>query len=344
MKPGELVQAIFYPLTETAVVVPLIVFWLLMSLAQIAGLLGVLLSLIVMLAVYRFQMIILEARAMGRTPTTPDIEFFSWFGQWWSVFPLPMAIFIAWATIVTGENFGVAAAVLVLMFAGAIWPASLAVLAITHSPLQSVNPFAVGALLKRCGDTFWMASVFLVVAGWVSLLAISLPPVIANFIQLLLTFSFFSVTGSLIRPYDLIGDVRIPESPPPAAGEVDAHIEKGRTETLTHAYGFMSRGNREGGFKHVVDWIDRDPDPVAAWKWFFERMLRWEEQEHALFFAQHYLHDMLQHGEKVPAVKLMMRCRLIDASFRPERSDLPAAIEAAESSGNNELAAVLRRW
>jgi hypothetical protein len=72
-------------------------------------------------------------------------------------------------------------------------------------------------------------------------------------------------------------------------------------------------------------------------------MLRWEQKQHALFFAQHYIHDMLQHGEKITALKVIMRCRLIDDQFHPSREDLPAVIEAAESSGNIELAAVLKR-
>jgi len=38
-----------------------------------------------------------------------------------------------------------------------------------------------------------------------------------------------------------------------------------------------------------------------------------------------------------------MRCRLANEQFHPLREDLPAAIEAAESTGNIELAAVLRR-
>ena len=43
------------------------------------------------------------------------------------------------------------------------------------------------------------------------------------------------------------------------------------------------------------------------------------------------------------ALKVILRCRLIDAQFRPFPEDVPAAIEAAENSGNIELATVLKR-
>ena len=112
---------------------------------------------------------------------------------------------------------------------------------------------------------------------------------------------------------------------------------------MAHAYGFISRGNRDGGFSHIIEWIGKETDIVVAWAWFFDNMMRWDQKQHALFFAQHYIHDMLQHGEKIPALKVIMRCRLENDQFHPLREDLPAAIEAAISSGNIELAAVLKR-
>ena len=119
--------------------------------------------------------------------------------------------------------------------------------------------------------------------------------------------------------------------------------EADRTRVLNHAYGFISRDNRSGGLEHIFAAIEDDPDPAAAWVWFLERMLSWEDQTAALFFAQHYLHDLLQHGEPVRAAKLMMRCRLIDEQFRPLPEDIDAAIEAATAVSNDELVAVLQR-
>jgi hypothetical protein len=112
---------------------------------------------------------------------------------------------------------------------------------------------------------------------------------------------------------------------------------------LNHAYGFISRDNRAGGFRHIFDWINEDPEPAAAWAWFLDRMLVWESPKPALFFAQHYLHEQLQHGEQVAAVKLILRCRMMDERFRPLEEDHAAAIAAAEAVSNDDLAADLRR-
>ncbi len=344
MKPIDVFRAIAYPLVEPAVLVPLLVFWLLLILSTAAGLLGLFLLIVVVPAVLRYQVIVLEARARGVTPATPDIDFFRWFGNAWTLFPVPVALLLVLLTIETAQRFGTGWAALVVLFSSVFFPASLAVLAITQSPLQSLNPVALYRLLKQCGGTFWIATAFLFFAAWMSAEAESLPPVLASLVQLVLSFSFFSLVGSLIEPYGLVDDIDIPAPLEKTARAVQDDIEKTRTHELNHAYGFISRDNRAGGFKHIFSQIEKDPDPVAAWAWYFERMLAWENQDHALFFAQHYLHDMLHYGERVAAVKLMQRCRLVDESWKPQRDDLPAAIEAAESIGHIELAAVLKRY
>ncbi len=344
MNPSKILKAVAYPLTQSSVLIPVLVLWLLMSFARWGGVVGMFLMFLTIPAVFRHQMIILEARASDRVPPIPDTDFFRWFGNAWSLFPVPLVLLTGWAVIGAGENFGAGGRIAVLAAAGAFLPASFAVLAITHSPLQSLNPLAILRLLRECNDTFWIASVYMVLAGCLIIMTEALPDMLANLATMLLISSVFSLIGSLIEPYGLMDDVSIPDSLQPDEKQVEGDLEKQRVDVLSHAYGFMSRGNREGGFKHVTERIAAEPDTVAAWAWFFDQMLRWEQKQHALFFAQHYVHDMLLHGEKIPALKVILRCRLIDEQFKPFREDLPAAIEAAESSGNIELAAVLKRF
>jgi hypothetical protein len=72
-------------------------------------------------------------------------------------------------------------------------------------------------------------------------------------------------------------------------------------------------------------------------------MLRWEDTYPALLLAQQYLGRLLEHNDKIGAVKLMMRCRLVNKEFRPLQADLAAAIAAAEACQNNELLSILSR-
>ena len=343
MKPTDLIRAVFYPVTEWAVLVPLIFFWLLTSFALWGGVLGLFFLFFISLALLRFQMIVLEARARGAEPETPGIELFSVFGSAWTLFPVVLVVLYSGVIIWTGRTFGAEWAVVASLVASLFLPASLSVLAITRSPLQSVNPVAIFRLIGRCGNALLIASAYLALIVWLMYLSDGLPFLLANFVQTFLWFSFFSLTGSLIEPYDLFDEVDIYAPLEKTSAEISSDIDKQRVATLAHAYGFISRDNREGGFEHIFGEIEKDPDPVAAWAWYFDNMMRWERQEHALFFAQHYIHDMLAHGERIPALKVIMRCRLISEGFKPAPEDLPAAIQAAETSGNIELATVLKQ-
>lgn len=343
MKPSDVGRAIAYPLTAPAVLVPLVVFWLLISFATWGGVLGLFLLFLVIPAVFRFQMIVLEARARGVEPATPGVEFFNWFGNAWSLFPAPISILLVWAILESGENFGLAAAGGTAFLASVFFPASLAVLAITHSPLQSLNPVAIAGLLGRCGSTLWIATAFLFLSCWLIYLSDLMPAMLGNFLQLLLSFSFFSLVGSLIEPFGVVDEVYLPDVVETSDEKLRDDIEKHRAGVLSHAYGFISRDNRQGGMRHVIADIGKDDDPAAAWAWYFDRMLGWENQQHALFFAQHYVRDALRHGEDITALKVIMRCRLVSAGFKPFSEDRQAAVAAAERHRNIELADVLKR-
>ncbi len=140
-----------------------------------------------------------------------------------------------------------------------------------------------------------------------------------------LIFAFYTLTGSIVKPHELHREVDIHEPVEPDEQQTAAALARQRATVLGHAYGFISRGNRAGGLKHVFDWLQEDPQPDTAWFWFFEEMLRWETKEAALVFGQRLLSRLLQRGDEVAAVKLMLRCRLENDSFMPFPEDRLAA-------------------
>lgn len=118
--------------------------------------------------------------------------------------------------------------------------------------------------------------------------------------------------------------------------------QKQRRNVLNHAYGLVSRGNRAGGLQHIYGALQDDPDALSAWSWYLEQMFRWENCAAALQFAQQYLSRLLHDDAYVDAVKLMMRCRLVDESFRPLPEDRSLALTAAEQCHNDDLLTSLR--
>ncbi len=343
MKIVDLIRAIFLPLLEPPVFLMMVLFWIVVCIGTSGSPMGIFVLILCLAPLFRYQSIVVEATAKGESPGAFDAEFFGWAGSMWTMFPLLLAAALALLGYTVEQVAGQAGVLGVLLFAALFLPASMAVLAITHSPLQSVNPVAIGRLLGATLKTYWIAPVYLMIAGWGATQALQFSVVASNFVFLFVFFSAAAVIGTVIEPYGLVDDVDIPEPQEQSAEEVSNKMTQQRDAVLAHAYGFASRGNRDGGFDHILESIRTDADEVGAWAWYFDRMTRWEEPQHALFFAQLYIHDLLNHGDEVPALKLILRCRLIDERFKPRAEDLPAAIAAAERNGNFELAAVLQR-
>jgi hypothetical protein len=218
------------------------------------------------------------------------------------------------------------------------------VLALTHSPLESVNPFAHLRLVRRMGIVYVVPVAFLALNLLVfAPLQKHMPAVIQPAAALALAFMFVSVAGSAASAFGLAQEVDIHAPLDLPDEQRAADLEAERSRILNHAYGFVSRDNRAGGLQHIYAWLAQDPRPAEGWAWFFNAMLRWERNDAALFFGQRYLHRLLLVDEHVAAVKLIMRCRMLDETWKPDADDLEAAIKAAQICRNEELQVVLER-
>lgn len=343
MTPREFLDELAYPVRSSSTLIAIITFMLLLWLVSAAGMLGIWLAVAVVPAFLRYLTMIAEARAEGRDAAPPGIEYFSFAGSLWTLFPV-IPVFIMANLVGAAEDAwgGVPAAILAAIFA-LPFPAHVAVLVITHSPLQSIDPRALYRFVHRCGKSYWYAPAAAMLYVVVPRLFESLPHLALNFVEIYLLVALFAVTGAVTRGSDLFRDVELPENAEADEEKLIAGLARRRTAVLNHAYGFVSRGNRDGGLEHIYQWLVRDPDPDDAWPWFLEQMLRWEDCYPALLLAQQFLGRLLDNGDRVAAVKLMLRCRLVDETFRPLTADLAKAIEAAQACGNPDLAEALSR-
>jgi hypothetical protein len=71
-------------------------------------------------------------------------------------------------------------------------------------------------------------------------------------------------------------------------------------------------------------------------------MLKWENSNAALFFAQPYLHRLLLQQSEPATLKLLSQCFHANPQFRPAEEDRDDAIEVAERHGRNDLLRFLR--
>jgi len=343
LKPTEIARELAYPASNASVLMSLLLFFLLLRFAASGGILGLFLAFLVLPGLFRYLMLILESRAKGEETGPLTVDHFLWFGGAWSLFSaVHVAIFI-YSTYILGSLYGLAALLAGDALLAVVIPASLTVLAITRSPLQCLNPRSVSGVIRRCGPGYWVLPTYFLVTcvliWWLS--ALSLPDFVQELIAFYLIFAFYALIGGVVQPHRLHREVEIHDQVEPDQDAVDENLQKERTAILNHAYGFISRDNRAGGFKHIRDWLQQDPEPDDAWAWFFDQMMRWEVKKPALVFAQTYLSRLLHDGEYVTAVKVITRCRHVTESFQPLPGDRELALEAAEHCGNEELMKVL---
>ena len=343
MSVAEYCRELIFPARSLGTIVSLLAFYLLGSLIWLAGPIGIWLAIMVVPAMFRYLILLAQARARGIEAEPPGVEYFSPVGNWWTLFPAVPAFGVAQGWLFLTTSYGAVAAVLFGLVVAAIMPAMMAVLMITRSPAQSLNPFALWTLVRECGASYWFAPLTLGLMLIVPTLLSGLPNWLQSLLELYLVFAFYAVTGAITRQKQLIDEVYIDDPLEPDVEQQLSDLAAERMSILTHAYGFVSRGNRIGGLEHIYSWLRRDPDPDDAWPWFLEQMLKWEHDEHALFFAQTYLSRLLGLEDSIKASKLILRCRLLDERFRPLAEDLPAAIDAAGRCGNASLAEALKR-
>ena len=331
-----------YPARSLTTIMAILVFVILLQLALRAGVFGIWLAIILLPSLVRNLVVYLEARARDREPETAGIENFSWIGNYWSLFPIVPLAATAVALVRLADSGSSVGFWLLAAAAIALLPASLIVLAITHSPLQSVNPAALRMLFARVGIAYVVAPLFLamLLCAWVIL-----PPApgsLAAVVALYVSYVAFGICGAVVRSTSIVDDVDI-EVDETAGAERRRQNDLGaREKILSHAYGFASRGNISGALKLIESAVADDRAPDQAPEWYFTEMLKWEDPFAALKLAQGIVHDKLEAGDPKGAVKLILRGRLIDSAFVPRSEDLPAAIEAAEVCNNPELARTLR--
>ena len=343
MRAAELLRELAYPFTESAIVLAMLFFYALFWLSERAGLVGIGLLIIAVPAYLRYLVQLIEDRAHGRPAPVASIETFSLWSDPWALATLVhVAAIIAAITVL--EYVDVPAADVILAVAAAlVLPAAFAVLAVTHSPLQSLNPLAIARMLRACGPIYLVVPATLLA---VSVLLIALerlgwPDWLANLGTLYVCLLTFSLTGAVLHLRGIIFEVGLEVNDNDDVKTAPEDLEKQRQNVANHAYGFISRGNREGGLAHIRDWLQKEADASAAAQWYFNEMIRWEQQDAALIFGRDCLSHFLHHGEERRALKLISACLHADGRWKPLPDDRPAVMELAEKYSRDDLRRLL---
>jgi hypothetical protein len=344
VKPADLAREIAYPWLSVTTVVPMIVSWLLFSIALFFGLFGLFMFMVTLIPFLGYLMRLLEARAHNKEAPAFDAELMSLIGNGWAIFPLVIAVLLFWLQFILAQKVSVNVANVFIVVAGLIFPAFLGVLSITRAPLQGLNPFAIAKFIKASGSDYALLVVTLaIVAVGLYLFGRSgLSPFLLKLALVYGAFLLYSLTGAVVGGHRFVDDVHIPDALPATADQTREELLRDRQGIIGHAYGFLSRGNRAGGLAHIQSHIDGEYDQDEAYKWFFNEMLKWENSDAALFFAQAYLHRLLLQQNEAAALKLLSQCLHANEQFRPASEDRDDMAEVVERHGRSDLQKLLQ--
>lgn len=323
MKASDIGRELIYPLNNMAIVFAMIFFWLLFGLAQSARLLGIALLFLTVPAYLRYLLYLLEARANGKSAPVPEITMFNPADNFWTLTPLIYIAVGIWAGMLLAKMISAIGIILIAVPVLLIVPASMAVLAVTHSPAESLNPLAMLRMIRACGANYFVVPIVLVVLSglFVALYLAGVPLVLIDLGTSYQVVLLFTMTGTVLHRNNLAVQIEIPDSVEPTAEELARDLEEERQTVANHAYGFISRGNREGGFAHIRQWLEKETDADEACEWFFQEMLKWENTDPALFFAQEYLGRLLRWKMQNEALKLVVRCLHENERWRPRQEN-----------------------
>ncbi|MEQ9563345.1 MAG: hypothetical protein RLN69_12560 [Woeseiaceae bacterium] len=350
MKPAELLRELAFPLTQPALSLAMLFFWIVLGFAKFAGLFGLFLLFLAAPAYLRYLVTVLDDRAHGRGPEPPTVEMFNLTDNAWTLFPaIPIALLI-WANFAVSSlalEPGALATTLALLpelVFLLLMPAFLAVLSMTHSPVASLNPLTIAAVIRRSMPLYLLVPLALLPVALVldALRNAGVPSFLLDLGASYSLFLFCSLTGFVLFRSGLYLEVDIPDPIEPDREAVDAKLLAARKDVATHAYGFVSRGNRDGGLRHIQQRIDEEADVDGAYQWFFEEMLRWQSNDAVLYFAQTYLSRLLRIDQDAAAIRVLMRCLHRNPAFRPLEQDRQLLIDMLQKRGRSDLVTMLQ--
>jgi hypothetical protein len=338
----DYLRVLLVPFQLTTVIL-VVVFSLLLSVFDIAGIYGIFASLFLQIWVLKYCYVLIEQLAEGAgEPPVMSTDMLSPFEArpWVQLF-----IIIAGATACykIGGYAGLGLGIVLL----ALLPASIAVLGFGERFYQAVNPVTLFRVIRGLGPLYLaILAAMLVYAGIAALLTrIELPGIFEHAIRLLCELSFFGLIGGcmFLRRGQL--GYEPTESPERTAQKEENERIKLRAKMLDEVFQLARVGRQVDATAPLAKWI-RDLDAEHACRdayYVADQMQRWDNPTAVNTIGSTLIRHLLRFGRPEAALAVFERLRTKNAKFTMDSApDLRTLADFAESSGREELAASMR--
>ena len=188
-----------------------------------------------------------------------------------------------------------------------VFPASVALLAVTREFLAAIDP----RRLVAAGVGMGAAYLYCLLASVVAIALFRLAQIHGGLWYFALIYGLFwqaYLIGSTVYARRNVLGVSAPRSPEARSQQTHQRIVAIRERVLNQAYGFAAHGNLTGALKHIENYIDAEDDSLEARLWFLNESMRWEQRNFALAFGGRLADYCERRGFVDEAAALRQKC------------------------------------
>ena len=328
-------------------------FSVLLIVATKAGLFGIPLGLIILSWFTKYSFVLMDHLAEGVVePPVLSIEMVNPLTEQRPMIMLLLTIGLFYASDAASYWVGKQGELVLLIAAGAILPAIVAVQGATGTVVQSLNPRRVLGLIGRLrGD-------YVLILGFIGLVwllfRIVLESALGDALPLLLRIALlmyawlavFSLIGGVLfeRRLELgLDDVHTPESVASAAGDDDeTPDERARDQEIDRIYAEWRGGAHANAWKSVLALVGESKDELAELRWLYQRAAQWPDGRLAERLARELLPRLLAKHSTGEALDVARERLRKNPQFRPAGSaDLLTLVHLAKAAGDRATARLL---
>jgi hypothetical protein len=197
------------------------------------------------------------------------------------------------------------------------FPASVAVMAMTHNSSAALSPVSIGAVITV------LRADYLLLLGWccaVVVLAALASALFGGGIgivdDIILVWGFlalFALVGSAIRAHR--ADFDYADVDEIRAQHADEDRKRVWRAAVDRAYASIRSGFVDQGYTTLKQLIASEHDSLEVYQWVFNRMLDWQEQKFALDLARRFVVRLVEEKREQAALDLIQQCRRLSPTF-----------------------------
>jgi hypothetical protein len=302
----------------------IVVFALLLAIAQRAGMLGLPLLLILVSWFFKYSFVLLDHVIDGRNePPVLSAEMVNPVEQRPFGLLLLMATFY-FLTMSLESTVGETAVRLIRLCALAIVPAMAASMSITGRFFSALNPIAVFGTIARIPRAY--AAVLVTIAllwliPWSVLRLLGLyevvPTIFLLALWMYLWLAMLACIGGVMYEHREELDIEPVVTPERTAQRENANLNRERDRIMDAIFAQCRSGAFTNAGATIRSLVEGAQEPLEVCRWLYERATAWPDQRPAIYIAQLFLPRLLAARATGEALTVVRSRLQRDADFRP---------------------------